>query len=630
VDALTTTHRSFMTKKPYCIGEENAMKQIAFMFFVLLSSMLLGIEDTKAQAACPFGKPYITYSPATAVSATRYEFSQGVGSAQKGAADFMVTAHYYTSANTTVSASPGVVWLQYDTSVSGSKLVGVANFTDPTVAGSLCRADQTALYANITNQSNNAPTFTSTPASTNVTVGSSYSYTPTAQDADGDPTSFTLAGTPPPGLVWTSGVLAGTFTTAGNWSVVITLSDGRGGTATQTLAFTVSNPTPIDSDGDGVQNHADQCPNTPQGEGVNTSGCSDSQLDDDGDGVTNDIDQCPNTPTGAAVTNVGCSLSQLDSDGDGVDDSIDECPNTPAGTTVNAVGCAIASGNNPPVVTVTGNNGSYAFGERVEITLFIRDSDGDVLVLDIDSVPLGMNFTEIGNAPGSKDFTLTGVPLLSGEYVIRISVSDGSDTISLNVRFTVGIPTTGEGECETSITGTSLTTIGWEYSIECAGFIFDSARLIGSTLPADYIFSYSRGGEVATVKGVYTHPTTYNFVAEFLSQREVRARIHFFVSVVSGVDTEEEGLPMEFALLGNYPNPFNPTTTIEFTLPDASGVQIRVVNMLGEEVWDSSDSYTPGTHHITFDAGGLPSGMYLYTIRSESGHYGAGSMTLLK
>jgi len=61
-------------------------------------------------------------------------------------------------------------------------------------------------------------------------------------------------------------------------------------------------------------------------------------LDSDGDGVTDDLDQCPNTPAGAAVDARGC---ELDSDGDGVVDSKDKCPNTPAGTEVDADGCAI-------------------------------------------------------------------------------------------------------------------------------------------------------------------------------------------------------------------------------------------------------------------------------------------------
>lgn len=60
--------------------------------------------------------------------------------------------------------------------------------------------------------------------------------------------------------------------------------------------------------------------------------------DSDGDGVTDDKDQCPNTPRGTAVNSVGCAL---DSDGDGVVDGSDDCPNTPRGQSVNDRGCHV-------------------------------------------------------------------------------------------------------------------------------------------------------------------------------------------------------------------------------------------------------------------------------------------------
>jgi outer membrane protein OmpA-like peptidoglycan-associated protein len=91
----------------------------------------------------------------------------------------------------------------------------------------------------------------------------------------------------------------------------------------------------IDSDGDGVPDKLDKCPNTGRGEKVNESGCPDT----DGDGVYDNSDKCPNTPAGAPVDADGCPK---DSDGDGVPDYKDDCPNTPAGTQVDAVGCAKA------------------------------------------------------------------------------------------------------------------------------------------------------------------------------------------------------------------------------------------------------------------------------------------------
>ena len=71
-----------------------------------------------------------------------------------------------------------------------------------------------------------------------------------------------------------------------------------------TLVFVQS-----DADGDGVADDADTCPDTPEGEDVDSNGCSDTQKDTDGDGVTDDMDVCPNTPEGEAVNEQGCPLT---------------------------------------------------------------------------------------------------------------------------------------------------------------------------------------------------------------------------------------------------------------------------------------------------------------------------------
>lgn len=63
---------------------------------------------------------------------------------------------------------------------------------------------------------------------------------------------------------------------------------------------------PSDSDGDGVVDSLDQCPNTPQGVKVDEKGCP---LDSDGDGVFDYLDKCPGTPKGVMVDNTGCPLS---------------------------------------------------------------------------------------------------------------------------------------------------------------------------------------------------------------------------------------------------------------------------------------------------------------------------------
>jgi hypothetical protein len=89
---------------------------------------------------------------------------------------------------------------------------------------------------------------------------------------------------------------------------------------------------------------------------------------------------------------------------------------------------------------------------------------------------------------------------------------------------------------------------------------------------------------------------------------------------VTGIPNEVNPIPAAYALHQNYPNPFNPSTTIEFALPHAGYVALRVYNVLGEEVATVIEgNHDPGTFKVTWDASGLPSGVYFY--RLTAGEY---------
>lgn len=109
-------------------------------------------------------------------------------------------------------------------------------------------------------------------------------------------------------------------------------------------------PEDPDSDGDGVSDSRDACPNTPTGHRVDARGCS---LDSDGDGVADADDQCPNTFRGAAVDARGC---EMDDDADGVVNRLDQCPNTAAGVRVDVNGCEIREVIELPGVTFETNS----------------------------------------------------------------------------------------------------------------------------------------------------------------------------------------------------------------------------------------------------------------------------------
>jgi hypothetical protein len=77
-----------------------------------------------------------------------------------------------------------------------------------------------------------------------------------------------------------------------------------------------------------------------------------------------------------------------------------------------------------------------------------------------------------------------------------------------------------------------------------------------------------------------------------------------------------EDLPAGFTL-GNYPNPFNPTTTLAFTLPESQLTELAVFDLSGRKVATLVDGLmAAGSHSVVFDASGLASGLYIYTLRS--------------
>jgi choice-of-anchor A domain-containing protein/uncharacterized repeat protein (TIGR01451 family) len=73
--------------------------------------------------------------------------------------------------------------------------------------------------------------------------------------------------------------------------------------------------------------------------------------------------------------------------------------------------------------------------------------------------------------------------------------------------------------------------------------------------------------------------------------------------------------PVEFGLSQNYPNPFNPSTTIEFAVPEAGKYTLKVYNMLGQEVATLlKGGLAAGYHKAVFNAGSVPSGVYIYRL----------------
>jgi len=123
--------------------------------------------------------------------------------------------------------------------------------------------------------------------------------------------------------------------------------------------------------------------------------------------------------------------------------------------------------------------------------------------------------------------------------------------------------------------------------------------------------------------GTTTEPQNYTFTDKSVSTGKYFYRLKQIdfdgrYQYSSEVEVDVTG-PLTFNLEQNYPNPFNPSTTINYSVPEAGNVILSVYNTVGEEVAKLVNGYSEaGRFNVTFDAPNLPSGVYLYKLQSAN------------
>ena len=134
-------------------------------------------------------------------------------------------------------------------------------------------------------------------------------------------------------------------------------------------------------------------------------------------------------------------------------------------------------------------------------------------------------------------------------------------------------------------------------------YIYDMA--VDESSSANIYVTGKSGGSMATVKFVQT-PTQTN-------------------------ETTSSGIPESYFLEQNFPNPFNPSTIINYELRIRNFVMLKVYDIAGREVATLVNEIMPaGKHAVEFNAGNLPSGVYFYSLYVDGKQIGVKSMTLVK
>ena len=85
----------------------------------------------------------------------------------------------------------------------------------------------------------------------------------------------------------------------------------------------------------------------------------------------------------------------------------------------------------------------------------------------------------------------------------------------------------------------------------------------------------------------------------------------------TSVEENNSSVPLDYFLFNNYPNPFNPSTKIKYSIPNSSQVVIKVFDILGNEIETLvNEEKSTGTYEVTWYAGQLPSGVYFYQLKA--------------
>lgn len=208
--------------------------------------------------------------------------------------------------------------------------------------------------------------------------------------------------------------------------------------------------------------------------------------------------------------------------------------------------------------------------------------------------------------------TLDGEPLANGDelavYTPRGTCAGAEVWAGNNMAFPVwGDDVITEGIAEGFVSGEELSFRIWDAS---AG-----QEYWGDTLKLSVSYTsdppYNSSGQYQT-NGIYL---LSSFTAETRTTVEL---------------PEPAETPAEYALAPNYPNPFNPSTTVAYDLPEDGQTTLEIFDMLGRRVEVLVDEHQEaGSYEVRFDATGLPSGRYIYRLRSGD-FTGHGTMILAK
>ncbi|MEZ4700786.1 MAG: T9SS type A sorting domain-containing protein [Rhodothermales bacterium] len=228
-------------------------------------------------------------------------------------------------------------------------------------------------------------------------------------------------------------------------------------------------------------------------------------------------------------------------------------------------------------------------------------SKGDVVTITEAEIRENFGVTELRNAVFTVDGTDTpyDYKVVPTTAVKDAAVAEAHEGMMLRFEDVIMGP---NPDAPSDFGEWSFATVGTEDFIRAD----DASSAVPSTTNDDFI----EGGLHEFMQGIWWFSfSNYKLIPESPAD----------IGALTNVATEDETIPGSFALHQNFPNPFNPTTSIRFDVPQAGHVSLEVFDLIGRKVQTLVDgTLAAGQHSVSFSAGELPSGMYLYRLTAGS------------
>jgi hypothetical protein len=254
-------------------------------------------------------------------------------------------------------------------------------------------------------------------------------------------------------------------------------------------------------------------------------------------------------------------------------------------------------------------------------------------VVDLDSAAEYSSTGSFRKTSTVTDTTAALKNLTQGKYYWKVTAISGIDTSlpSINGKFFYAL----QPKITSTITSIQFSDVKIntpsvrKMSLTNPSVLPQTVDTVYSTLPVFVISGFNKGiaikfKDTASVTITFT-PTELKeyvdtvFIGYTANNKNELLKIALKgVGALTGVLQYSSLLPVQYELYQNFPNPFNPSTTVRFALPEASHTILKIYNMLGQEIAILiSAELDAGYYESRFDASVFSSGVYIYRITAE-------------